>query len=123
MRPIKYRAWDAEAQEMVAWEIIILDGFHKYLEGPLMQYIGINDSTGKEVYEGDIITFDDTDIGGERLERCEVLWATDFTLVPSPCFALWVHRRVGGGFTNNMFGEIEVIGNIHENPELLRVYS
>lgn len=76
----------------------------------LEQYTGLKDKNDKEIYEGDIMRFDAIDY--------EIYWADDFSS--------WNNWRVDGGariYGSNSFEEVtrfgSVIGNIHENPELL----
>ena len=72
------------------------------------QFTGLHDKNGKEIYEGDIIN-DSTGL-------CLVVW--------NPFFACFSLRRDGWMF-DHFFGEAvdpfncEILGNIHENPELL----
>ncbi|HEX4218082.1 MAG TPA: YopX family protein, partial [Acidimicrobiales bacterium] len=63
MREIKFRAWDSEHKRMVMFELGDLDE-GLYIDGakiilidgrPVMQYTGLKDKNGVEIYEGDII--------------------------------------------------------------------
>lgn len=79
----------------------------------LMQYTGLKDKNGKEIYEGDI---------------CKVInYASDYLKIQGKmyCVISWSNTAgfYGKGFgvptTFSIGEEFEVIGNIYENPELL----
>lgn len=110
MREIKFRAWTGEKIAPLfvinsARGIIIYNGQEK--DWPLMQFTGLHDKNGKEIYEGDVIE-----------------WVGMHTVIFfSEMFAAFrmktVHDGVEDFFTKPLEAGIEVIGNIHENPELL----
>ena len=126
MREIKFRAWVATDYDegdnpinfhMVQWSRDFFDdtsevthfgsGFPDGDDCILMQYTGLKDKNGKEIYEGDIVQ----ETGGLP---CEVYWrdeAAGFEFV-----------YVGNSWMPNVDAVgrwFEVIGNIYENPELL----
>ena len=79
----------------------------------LGEYIGIKDKYGKDVYEFDIIIFDNSQIGGKRITG-EVIFNTDQTLSNLE-WGIWTKD---GYHPTDFLGEIEIIGNIYQNPEL-----
>jgi uncharacterized phage protein (TIGR01671 family) len=84
-----------------------VSGLHAhYIE--LMQYTGLKDKKGKEIYEGDIITVNDSN--GKKV-ICVVEWE----------HSGWGKRSINYGQAIwERWNEYQVIGNIHENPELLK---
>ena len=87
----------------------------------LLQFTGLKDANGKEIYEGDIVrvSFD-----GESYADEVVWWGKDGQDSCYPAFDLKKHSA---DYDQNAFSgiiaygaeTIEVIGNMHENPELL----
>jgi len=79
----------------------------------LMQYTGLKDKNGKEIYEGDILSFGNW---SDTKKPClfKVYWNAE-----SASFDTWDLRHNKWGGQLDAFSE--VIGNIYENPELLEV--
>ena len=76
---------------------------------PLMQYTGLKDKNGTEIYEGDVVSLG-------NIGKCTVVWNSGWfgfdcgdPHIP-PYAPFEVDTELEGS---------EVIGNIHENPELL----
>ena len=85
---------------------------HKKLwsaDGKIQQFTGLKDKNDKEIYEGDIVKglFFDTDVMADLVTICPVVWVED-----RACFNIG-HRHWTRSATT-------VIGNIFENPELLK---
>ena len=78
------------------------------------QYTGLTDKNGRRIFEGDIVRFIDIDFdGSERKAVGVIAWnrkAANFDIVKGT-YRLDFHYPV--------FEEIEVIGNIYDNPELM----
>ncbi len=76
---------------------------------PLMQFTGLKDKNGKEIYEGDIVKQDANNIGFIEYDK------GSFSVVDRPLS----DYEIGAGYIGDMSDTWEVIGNIYENPELL----
>lgn len=118
MREIKFRAWDKKDKRMISNPLAtdinsasnyigLNDLLIKYETSGyiLMQYTGLKDKNGKEIYEGDVVKsrgYNDIDE-----EERVFIDTVEFN---------------GGAFSPICFEKcenFEVIGNIYENPELL----
>lgn len=110
-RPIKFRAWDNKNNVMRDWDYVRMNWTLNILNGDsrteIMQFTGLHDKNGKEIYEGDIVHHYD---GGKPYEMKWNKTLASFRL---------------GGFTVAVMDDykkgilFEVIGSIYENPELL----
>lgn len=135
MREIKFRAWDSEEKKMLLPDgiyggdyspfpntNIIVDLLAESINDNwgadelteryvLMQYTGLQDKNGKEIYEGDIVCVCNNKHGYFQV--------------------IFVNAYVGGWLLQHPEGtmslgardkkDLEIIGNIYENPELVEV--
>ena len=117
----KFRAWDKEGKVMIDWfwlnsegeayetPVTLYDTPHTEIERNddliLMQYTGLKDKNGLEIYEGDIVSY-----------------FTDSNSVIEWKNGGFIIKRVIDGAYDLMqmrIADVEVIGNIWENLELL----
>ena len=122
-RELKFRVYIPEYEGFSYFELGKFAHSDRYLyqhNYPVQQYTGLKDKNGDEIYEGDIVNFDDNLIAQKPISGlAEVIYMTDMTLVDAPSFGLWFIGNKSG-FYKSMLGDIEVIGNIFENSELLK---
>jgi uncharacterized phage protein (TIGR01671 family) len=158
-REIKFRAWDSfrmhydfqfikSGNENNDWILFVSDkqpvsnGLDSWCKNPffqaqieIMQFTGLKDKNGKEIYEGDILKF----IGGTAGYLSCGIYASDvhpigtilivknllsgWTLQPLNLIDSKIPNQVGN-VNNYIFWNHQrsliVIGNIYENPELLK---
>ncbi|MFD1399678.1 YopX family protein [Lacticaseibacillus suilingensis] len=123
MREIKFRAWDGEAMVEVAElhlntkEVLVDDeAWLSMRHSPLMQYTGLHDNNGREIYEGDIVKneYGDVDVVQYGKQDHEEDYGDRFV------YQGW-NIQIGSGYPDAVMIEYTVIGNIYENPELMEV--
>jgi uncharacterized phage protein (TIGR01671 family) len=132
MREIKFKAWDKIQKKILSVTQIVFtewgkragvqvndDGFRwiDWDDAVLMQFTGLLDKNGKEIYEGDIV-------------RVQSQYETDEPVDSAPNTVYFKDGAFRCGFYNMILGEnvctgkagnwnMEVIGNIYENLELV----
>jgi phage uncharacterized protein TIGR01671 len=76
------------------------------------QYTGLKDKNDKEIYEGDIIKW--VDWSGHK-RKTEVRYDEEWKR-----FCVWLNGAETIGVNKHLSNDIEVIGNIYDNPELTK---
>jgi len=125
----RFRCWDDEYKEMI-YDVGVIDGkahdlrllisrmvpletsafeaISKIVDSKiiLMQYTGLKDKNGKEIYEGDILSHEEESEPECNIVEYRVDYAAYFCSFFELCDAVSSHEIV--------------VGNIYENPELLK---
>lgn len=142
-REIKFRAWDIDSSEMIYTDMDkgrndfffdftdgklnlmcpVEDDFAELRKANIMQYTGLKDKNGKEIYEGDVLS---------KSNECQVRYSVRFDsknlAFTSSCWRLdddennetfWKCIYSDHSISGALTYENLVIGNIFETPELL----
>lgn len=120
MRELKFRGWDEKIVMYVHSDGTGLANFfawadqYKYI---IEQYTGLTDKNGKEIFEGDILKFPEYIMKDYKFINGVVEWENG-------CLGCRVQYNLRlyptSGFEQTDLKNIEIVGNIHENPELLK---
>lgn len=112
MREIKFRIWNTLTKDMI-YNIRL--GIWMGSDEGAMQYTGLKDRLGKEIYEGDIVEFWPL----KRYEKSNLVGMVEF-YDSEARFRIIEKSEIGENYWG--FQQCEkfyVIGNIYENPNLL----
>lgn len=128
VRQIKFRVWDSERKQMynlsenrfsfglfeghraISWEDVFAEQHEELIP---LQYTGLKDKNGREIYEGDIVI---------RSYRESQTTAVRKIVFHNDGFKIQeIGKYAGLSLLYPALDDIEIIGNIYENPELLEV--
>jgi uncharacterized phage protein (TIGR01671 family) len=158
MREIKFRAWERYLKEIIPVENINFvnrmintgSAWRLFDEIDLMQYTGLKDKNGKEIYEGDIVEYkhyyaikrwwrnmNEIEEIKKEVQKARENYATEREKVVFSDGGFYLGYNISGRDINRgelfkkgstyhsdfeeRYWDFEVIGNIYEHPELLEV--
>ena len=123
MRELKFRAW-SDKYGMHKVGCLVIEKGHCDFEPEdrsvigvnmphqsfltIEQYTGLKDKNGRMIYEGDIVSKHNSDLKGVVKQVKDGQWAIYWDNVPDGYYVLFKYSNL-----------CEVVGNIHENSELL----
>jgi len=121
-RVIKFRCWNPTGQCMHDWkELVEKNKIHLLAQNsgsyPIMQFTGLLDANGVEIYEGDILK--DSSIAKDRYDSGEFVYGVIEFVKSGFCE---VYRHPDSRVHNEDIDGIHyvIVGNIYQNPELLK---
>ena len=137
LREIKFRGWDETFKKM--YHNVYFDNLEVYWRDPIskeievlgdrnpngmlihieiMQYTGIKDIKGVEIYEGDIISYVDFGLDEDEKIISQVNWI-DYKCGFSPQEIKKTHKGAHRISYWDLIYQIKIIGNIRQNPEMI----
>ena len=134
MKQVKFRAWEKSSKEMIeVYDIDFAGGIINFNtawrgleEVELMQYTGLKDKNGKEIYEGDIIKFNHSGypyvviVQNIEADGAKLINITKDEFNKQNYKQLLYNHLYHKYFTLVDAFNPEIIGNIYENLDLLK---
>lgn len=130
MRTVKFRAWDKSKNDWIRWlgnkiteftPDMFLDD-NTCTESPddivWVEYTGLTDKNGKEIYEGDIVRIEGGFVSALGVTNIDEVHEVKFGQYRNGGEYKVGHVSTGYGWIETTSSWLEVIGNVYENPEL-----
>lgn len=108
-RPIEFRVWDSVKKE---WVMDFTTSDHL----KVMQFTGLKDKNGKDIYEGDIVAPEKDSDGSYHYPHKP--FSIEYMLLEN-CGDCTFDSGIGFNFYLNDPSDVEIVGNKFEHPELL----
>ena len=121
-KEIRFRAWDPDEQAMWWFDLSEVWQFEDKINSlNLMQFTGLQDDNDTDIYEGDIIQYY---ISAPWDDEVPLLVTGEITF-GNPFFGCFCVKSESDatGCLYEYFNTAKIIGNIYENPELLKRYD
>jgi len=130
MRQLKFRHWDKKEKKYFDPKDWDVDSDIDFFEAVTLEeannpdgrwvnecYINLQDTNGKDIYENDVVKCTD-EFGKETIHSIKYFSDDGY-----PAHDLWPHSEVESNgishFLSHLGCSIEIIGNAHENPDVL----
>lgn len=119
MRALKFRSWDGSKMIQVGWDTVSQQGYYSPMEffeygyegfKEVMQFTGLKDSKGTDIYEGDLLMYVAT-----NRSSMEVKFINGCFVGEGPFNTCTLNSY----FSAIDFESIEITGNIYENHDLI----
>ena len=116
-REIKFRAWDRREkqmkhlgtlEELALWFKIYPESYKDF---DFMQFTGLKDKNGKEIYESDVVEVLLPEREPIEIQRMAIEWEDTGFIIANNAYAISLHDI-------DEYKAINVVGNIYENPSL-----
>ena len=119
MRKIKFRVWSLKNSHWVTLTALDLEGrvcigSSEPDDFVTQQFTGVLDRNNKEIYEGDLVRVFNSDGEDYHKQTSEVFYSSRW--------AQFELKMTGNSLAYYLvqYGSLEVVGNVFENPELLK---
>ncbi|MGV3031318.1 YopX family protein [Staphylococcus chromogenes] len=127
----KFRVWDKRRNEMYSPDeltiqingseilIALASSMHQIFNYELMQSTGLKDKNGKVIFEGDVVRADHDNFSMEEIPP-EYKPYIGFVKYVKTGYSVITKDTYNPCLSNIRIIDIEVLGNIHQNPELFK---
>jgi uncharacterized phage protein (TIGR01671 family) len=121
MREIKLRAWDKQAKKMISDSGVPHTQYGRLPDYNYMIFTGLKDVEGKEIYEGDVLEQSGASRGVIVGIKAGLVFM-HITEYKQFCdgYPVILYEAVADMQTSSFIESCTVIGNIYENPNLLK---